>query len=141
MKADSCAEITETKRIELKSGLAEPGEHPDSGFVVPAGILIGLGTGLIVDHPGSGFLAGLGLGLIGAELVARSRRSRETAYRQPGGLSLGRMNLTTLIAGAFLVFTGIWFAVSPAVTWPYALAGFLILAGILFLVRGFSAPA
>ncbi len=36
MKAENCAEITDAKRIELKSGLAEPGNMtgmPDSSFL------------------------------------------------------------------------------------------------------------
>ena len=134
MKAENCAEITDAKRIELKSGLTEPGEHDrQSGFIVPAGILIGLGAGLLVDHLGSGFLVGLGLGLIGSELLSFLRKSRVGECTQPGGA-----NVTTLLIGAFLAFIGISVVLVPAAIWPYAIAGFLILTGIGFLVRGFS---
>jgi hypothetical protein len=133
MKAENCAEITDAKRIELKSGLAEPGEHDrHRGFIVPAGILIGLGVGLLVDHLGSGFLIGLGLGLIGSELLMLVKKSREDECTQPGG-----MNVTTLLIGAFLAFIGISSVLAPAAIWPYAIAGFLILTGVSFLVRGF----
>jgi hypothetical protein len=134
MKAENCAEMTDAKRIELKSGLTEPGEYDrQSGFIVPAGILIGLGVGLLVDHTGSGFLVGLGLGLIGSELLSFLRRSREGECTLPGGA-----NVTTLLTGTFLAFIGISIVLVPAAIWPYAIAGFLILAGTWFLVRGFS---
>jgi len=133
MKAENCAEITDPKRIELKSGLTEPGDHArHCGFIVPAGILIGLGAGLLVDQLGSGFLIGLGLGLIGSELLQHAGKSREGECTQPGGA-----NVTTLLIGAFLAFIGIGIVLAPAAIWPYAIAGFLILAGIWFLVRGF----
>ena len=133
MKTENCTEMTDAKRIELKSGLAEPGEHDrHCGFIVPAGILIGLGVGLLADHLGSGFLVGLGLGLIGSELLSFLRRSREGERTQPGGA-----NVTTFLIGTFLVFIGIGTVLAPAAIWPYAIAGFLILTGIWFLVRGF----
>jgi hypothetical protein len=133
MKVENCAEITDAKRIELKSGLTEPVKHDrHCGFIVPAGILIGLGVGLLVDHLGSAFLVGLGLGLIGSELLQHVRKHREGECTQPGGA-----NVTTLLIGSFLVFIGIGSVLAPAAIWPYAIAGFLILAGIWFLVRGF----
>ena len=135
MKEDSCAEITDAKRIELKSGLTEPAkQHTNWGFLIPAGILIGLGAGLLVDQMGCGFFIGLGLGLIGSELIPLVRKSREGECTQPGGA-----NVTTLLIGAFLVFIGISIVWAPAAIWPYAIAGFLILTGIWFLVRGFYA--
>ncbi|MCK9592722.1 MAG: hypothetical protein M0Q91_12025 [Methanoregula sp.] len=134
MKAENCAEITDAERIELKSGLAEPGAYDrQSGFIVPAGILIGLGVGLLVDRGGVGFLVGLGLGLIGSELLPILRRSREGECTQPGGA-----NVTTLLIGTFLAFIGIGIVLAPAAIWPYAIAGFLILTGTWFLIRGFS---
>jgi hypothetical protein len=136
MKTENCTEMTDAKRIELKSGLAEPGEHENSGFVVPAGILIGLGAGILLDHLFSGFLVGLGLGFIGAELLAYVRRSRNGESMQAAGA-----NVTSLLIGAFLAFTGISFVWAPVDVWPYALAGFLIITGIWFLIRGFSRQA
>jgi hypothetical protein len=133
MKTENCAEMNDAKRIELKSGLTEPEEHDrHAGFIVPAGILIGLGVGLLVDRAGVGLLVGLGLGLIGSELLPLVRRSREGECRQPGGA-----NVTTLLIGTFLAFIGIGIVLAPAAIWPYAIAGFLILTGTWFLVRGF----
>jgi len=51
---------------------------------------------------------------------------------QPGGA-----NVTTLLIGTFISFIGIGIVLAPAAIWPYAIAGFLIIAGIGFLVRGF----
>jgi hypothetical protein len=133
MKAENCAEITDAKRIEQKSGLAEPVKNDRySSFIVPAGILIGLGVGLLVDYLLSGFFVGLGLGLICSELFRFVEKSREAECTQPGNA-----NVTTLLIGTFLVFIGFGIVLAPAAIWPYAIAGFLILTGIWFLVRGF----
>jgi CHASE2 domain-containing sensor protein len=116
----------------MKSGLSEPLTDRQSGFIVPAGILIGLGAGLLVDHAGAGFLVGLGLGLLGSELVPLARKSREGAYPQAVGA-----NVTLLLIGAVLVLAGISIVWAPAAVWIYAIPGLMILAGIGVLVRGF----
>jgi hypothetical protein len=132
MKAENCAEFTDAKRIEQKSGLAEPVKNDRyNGFIVPAGILIGLGLGLLADYLVSGFLIGLGLGLIGSEVFRLVEKSQEGECTQPGSA-----NVTALLIGTFLSFIGIGIVLAPAAIWPYAIAGFLILTGIWFLVRG-----
>jgi hypothetical protein len=133
MKEESCVEITDAKRIETKSGLTEPMEHRNSGFIISAFILIGLGVGLLFDHLGSGFLIGLGLGLVGSALLPLVKKSVEGECSQ-----LGSANVTTLLIGVFLIFIGIGIVLAPAAIWPYAIAGFLILFGFWILVRGFS---
>ncbi|WP_321506662.1 hypothetical protein [uncultured Methanoregula sp.] len=133
MKPDCCAEITDAKRIETKSGLTEPGEHRNAGFIIPACILIGIGVGLLVNNLGSGFLIGLGLGLAGSELLPFFKKPLEGE-----GHPMKGVNVTTLLIGAFIVFIGIGIVFVPAAIWPYAIAGFLILAGISFLVRGIN---
>jgi len=133
MKTENCSEITDARSIEQKSGLKEPVENRQSGFIVPAGILIGLGAGLLVDHAGAGFIVGLGLGLLGSELVPFVRKSREGEYRELGGA-----NVTLLLIGAVLVLAGISSVWAPVAIWTYAIPGLLILAGIVFLVRGFA---
>jgi hypothetical protein len=130
MKTENCAEIADAKRIEMKSGLKEQAE-PDNGFVVPAGILIGMGAGLLAGQMVPGVLIGLGLGLIGSELFSRLKRSRDVEISQTGGT-----NVTALLIGTFLIFIGASIVLMPAAIWPYAFAGFLILAGIALLVRG-----
>jgi hypothetical protein len=133
MKTENCTEISDARSIELKSGLAEPVGRQHKGFIVPAGILIGLGAGLLVDHAGAGFLVGLGLGLLGSELLPLVMKPREGEY-----LHLGGTNVTQLLIGSFLILAGISIVWAPAVIWTYAIPLLLILAGIVFLVRGFE---
>jgi hypothetical protein len=137
MKTEHCAEIADAKRIELRSGLKEHMEqHPDKGFFVPAGILIGLGAGLLADQIVAGFLIGLGLGLVGSELFCHVKKSRDEVCIPTDGA-----NVTTTLFGVFLVFIGTSIVLVPAAVWPYAFAGFLILAGVALLVRGlFQTP-
>jgi hypothetical protein len=133
MKTNNCAEITETKNREMTNGLTESGKkHQPYGFIIPAGILIGLGVGLLVDNVGSGFLVGLGLGFLGSGLLPLVRKPLGSEYVQQGST-----DVTMLLIGAFLVFIGIGFVYAPAAIWPYAFAGFLILIGAWLLIRGF----
>lgn len=133
MKTNSCAEITDAKNRGLTNVLTESGEqHRPYGFIIPAGILIGLGVGMLVDHVGSGFLLGLGLGFLGSGLLPLFRKPLGSEDVMPGST-----DVTMLLIGAFLVFIGIGLVFAPATLWPYAIAGFLIILGIWFLVRGF----
>jgi hypothetical protein len=125
--------MTDARSIELKSGLSEPVTDRQNGFIVPAGILIGLGAGLLVDHAGAGFLVGLGLGLLGSELVPLAGRSREGEYPLAAGA-----NVTLILIGAVLFLAGISIVWAPAAIWIYAIPGLMILAGIGVLVRGFA---
>ena len=102
MKTNNCVEITDTKSREMTNGLTEPGkQHQPYGFIIPAGILIGLGVGLLVDHLVSGFLVGLGLGFLGSGLLPLVRKPL-------GGseFATGKTDVTMLLIGAFLVFIG-----------------------------------
>lgn len=133
METNSCAEFTDGKSRGLKNGLTEPGEQDRPyGFIIPAGVLIGLGMGMLVDHAGSGFLVGLGIGFLGSGLLPIFRKQREGE-----GVLPGSTDVTMLLIGAFLIFSGIGLVFATAALWPYAIAGFLILLGIWFLVRGF----
>lgn len=105
--------------------------HGRYGFI-PAGVLIGLGVGLLAGFPGSGVLIGLGLGFLASALVPAVTKPSETA--KPG---LKGMNITMLLIGVFLILIGVGIVWAPAAIWPYLIAGFLILLGIWFLVRGF----
>jgi hypothetical protein len=84
-----------------------------------------------VDHAVAGFLVGLGLGLLGSELLPLVMKPREGEYLQTGGT-----NVTLLLIGAFLILAGISSVWAPVAIWTYAIPGLLILAGIVFLVRG-----
>jgi hypothetical protein len=133
MKTENCTEMTDARCIELKSGLKEPVKDRQNGFIVPAGILIGLGAGLLAGYAVAGFLVGLGLGLLGAELLPLARKSREGEY-QPAG----EANVTLLLIGAVLTLAGTSIVWAPAAVWIYAIPGLMILAGIGVLVRGFA---
>jgi uncharacterized membrane protein HdeD (DUF308 family) len=129
MKTNTCTEITDAKSREL----TESGEkHQPYGFIIPAGILIGLGVGMLVDHVASGFLVGLGIGFLGSGLLPLVKKPVES-----GGMQPGSTDVTMLLIGAFLIFLGVGLVYAPAALWPYAIAGFLVLLGIWFLVRGF----
>ncbi len=133
METNSCKEIIDAKSTGLTNRLTETAEqHRPYGFIIPAGVLIGLGVGMLVDHVGSGLLIGLGLGFLVSELVPVFRKPLESVDVQPGST-----NVTVLLIGVFLIFIGISLVLAPAVLWPYAIAGFLILMGTWFLVRGF----
>lgn len=114
---------------ELKEGK----QHRQNEFIIPAGFLIGLGVGLLVDQVVSGLLIGIGLGFLGPELLPLVRKPQEGEYPQTGG-----RNVMNFLIGAFLIFIGICIAWAPVVIWPYTIAGFLILTGIWFLVCEFS---
>ena len=130
MKGDNCVAVTDAGGMGLANGVTERGNY---GFVVSAGALIGLGAGWLVDNVGTGVLVGIGAGLLAAELIPYIRGSQESA-----GLRRAGVNVTTLLIGAFLVFAGASLVLAPAVLWPYAIPGFLILLGVWSLIRGFS---
>jgi hypothetical protein len=117
--------MAEEERIEHRK------QHGHYGFI-PAGVLIGLGVGLLAGYPGSGVLIGLGIGFLASGLTPLVKRPLEAEGLQPGGT-----NVTMLLLGVFMIFIGIGIVWAPAVLWPYAIAGFLILMGIWFLARGF----
>ncbi|MDD1682545.1 MAG: hypothetical protein LUO98_01805, partial [Methanoregula sp.] len=129
-------EMNDARSIEQKTGLKEAVEDRQNGFIVPAGILIGLGAGLLADNAVAGFLVGLGLGLIGSELLPLARKSREGEYQQAGDA-----NVILLLIGAALTLAGISIVWAPAAVWIYAIPGLMILAGIGVLVRGFLKTA
>ncbi len=131
MKANGCAEINDPC-IAGTNGLAEPGKHRQYGFLIPAGALIGLGAGMLAGYAGPGVLAGVGLGLIGSELASLVRKPLVHE-----GMPQAGTNVTMLLIGAFLVFIGVGIVYAPAALWPYAVAGFFIVLGAWFLIRGF----
>ncbi|MFZ1127087.1 hypothetical protein [Methanoregula sp.] len=103
-----------------------------SYMLIPAGVLLGLGIGMLAGYPGSGVLIGLGLGFIGSAVLAQQRSAQagdEEAPRPRGFLA---------VIGAFLVIVGLGVIWAPLNFWPYLVALFLILLGVWFLYRAFS---
>jgi hypothetical protein len=105
--------------------------HRHYGFI-PAGVLIGLGVGLLAGYPGPGVLIGLGLGFLATGLAGAVRKPNEAAGTQQEGMSI-----VLLLLGVFMIFIGIGIVWAPAELWPYIIAGFLILLGVWVLIRGF----
>jgi len=113
--------------------LNEPGnKHEKYGFIIPAGAMIGLGAGFLVNHVGSGVMVGIGIGFLAAGLLPRVGRPLESEGPHREGV-----NMTLLLIGAFMIFVGISLVLAPAVLWPYAIPGFFILLGMWSLIRGF----
>ena len=101
---------------------------------IPAGVLIGLGVGILLNYPGPGVLIGLGLGFLASSFWRREDPGQPAAA-PPSGLK--GLNLTMLVVGIFLILIGLGLVWTPPVIWPYLAAAFLILVGIGFVVRGF----
>jgi hypothetical protein len=114
--------------------------HGGAYMFIPAGILIGLGVGLLVSHPASGVLVGLGLGFIGTALARvktplvseNSAGNQNDYYRRSSPVLFG-------VLGIFLICLGIGIVWVPAGFWPVMAAAFLILLGVWILYRGFAA--
>ncbi len=106
----------------------EPKRPHEKHFFIPAGVLIGLGAGLIAGHPASGILIGLGLGFL-AQAIIKSVNGPATDSRAPC-CGLGSQWISVVI-GLFLVVIGVGIIWSPANLWPYIIGIFLILLGIV----------
>lgn len=101
-------------------------------MLIPAGVLLGLGIGLLAGYPGPGVLIGLGLGFIGATLLkSGAAPAGETGAHHSSARSHG----FPIIIGAFLIIVGFGIAFAPSHFLPYIAAAFLILLGIWFLYR------
>jgi len=101
---------------------------------IPAGVLIGLGIGLLTGFPGSGVLIGLGLGFLAAALMPPEEPAAAGA---PSPSFMKRKNMVMLLLGVFMIVLGIGIVFAPPNFWTYAVPAFLILIGIWFVLRGF----
>jgi len=129
---------------EERKDRREKRRHHHSGayMFIPAGILIGLGVGLLIGHPASGVLIGLGLGFIGTALArTKAPAPAETGAENPEGPdNYYRKSSPVLFAiiGIFMICLGIGIVWMPVGFWPVVAAAFLILLGAWILYRGFS---
>jgi hypothetical protein len=106
--------------------------HDQTRFLIPAGLFIGLGIGLLLNHPGPGLLIGMGFGFMASTFL----RTGSTAPGDAAVNSGPRWMMAFL--GAFFVVLGVSLVWAPPNFWPYLGAGFLILLGIWFFLRGFG---
>ncbi|HVP95856.1 hypothetical protein [Methanoregula sp.] len=111
-----------------------PRHHRHRGFMlIPAGVLLGLGFGLIFSHAGAGVLIGLGLGFIGAALFPYTRTGPDANTVAGGRRGSGILALV----GIFLTVIGFGVLWQPFTDWPVIAALFIILLGLWFLFRAF----
>jgi hypothetical protein len=88
-------------------------------------------VGIFTDQVFPGFLVGLGLGFLGSGLLPLFWKSQSQE-----GKGHGTTDVTALLFGAFLVFTGTCIVFAPEVIWPYSIAAFLTILGTWLLVKG-----
>jgi len=105
------------------------------GLLIPAGLFIGLGVGLLAGFPAPGLMIGLGLGFIGSALLKHGDYPAGDAAA-PG--MRHRSRWMPALLGIFFIILGISMVWAPQNFWPYIGAGFLILVGIWFIARSFG---
>ncbi|HUK38587.1 MAG TPA: hypothetical protein VLV30_05685 [Methanomicrobiales archaeon] len=99
-------------------------------FLIPAGLLIGLGVGILANQPGAGLLIGLGLGLVGSAFLPMGPGG------EPAHFPVHGARWAFVLVGAFLVLLGLALVSGWALPWTYVAALLLVLIGIWFIVRG-----
>jgi hypothetical protein len=106
------------------------GHRGTGGFLIPAGLFIGLGAGLLVGRPDVGVLVGLGAGFVGMAFV----RGREEGVEMHAPGRSGE--IIAIVIGILFILAGIGLVYFPFQIYPYIGAGFLVLLGLWFLLRG-----
>ncbi len=101
-------------------------------FLIPAGVLIGLGVGLLFNQAGPGVLIGLGLGFVGSAFLASIGRSPDATAPAP----LYGPRWISVMIGVFIILLGLWIVWGPPLPWTSIIALLLILLGIGFIARG-----
>jgi hypothetical protein len=102
--------------------------------LIPAGLLIGLGIGLLLGHPVAVMFIGLGLGFIATAFV------RQAGYAGANsGISapVHERCWWCALIGIFFILLGTCFVWIPGLLWPYIIAAFLILLGIGILAHSY----
>jgi hypothetical protein len=100
------------------------------GLLIPAGLFIGLGIGLLVGRPDVGVLAGLGAGFLGMAFVRARGEPVEVHIPSRSG------EILMILIGIMFIIAAISIVYFPSQIYPYLGAAFLVLLGIWFLVRG-----
>ena len=103
-------------------------------FLIPAGVLIGLGIGLLTGQPGAWVLIGLGLGFLGSAALPAARRGEPA----PSPAPVHRARWAFILVGIFLVLLGLALVSGLVLPWTYIVAALLILLGLGFVIRGFG---
>lgn len=123
-------------------------------YLIPAGILIGLGLGLLIGHIASMLLIGLGCGFILAAVAGR-KSAAYSSDSQPsesgsveGNTCCNMKNWSPcscngfrggfLFIGIFFIILGVAITWAPPSFWKYIAAAVLILFGIWFVYREYT---
>jgi uncharacterized membrane protein HdeD (DUF308 family) len=101
-------------------------------FLIPAGVLIGLGIGLLFNQAGAGVLIGLGLGFLGSALIPSPPPD------EPSPSSMHGPRWLPVLIGAFLILVGLSIVAGVSLPWTSIIAIILILIGLWFVSRGFG---
>jgi hypothetical protein len=108
-------------------------------FLIPAGILIGLGIGLLTGYPAPGVLVGLGLGLLGSAFQRHDEApASDTAVSASAPVHWGEPRWISVFIGIFIILVGLGLIWAPAMYWQYIIAIFLVLFGIWFIAGGYG---
>ncbi len=105
--------------------------HRQGQFLIPAGVLIGLGVGLIFGQAAAGLLIGLGLGFLGSAFMPVPSTAGTAGARSGPRWALA-------IIGIFLVLVGVSVITGLYLPWTFIIAAVLILIGLWFVARGFG---
>ena len=99
---------------------------------IPAGVLIGLGAGLLFGHPGPGILIGIGAGFLATGLIVPKKAEEAERSSYPSSIGWGMV-----FAGIIFILLGLVIAYAPFIIWPYLIAVFFILLGVWMLIRSY----
>jgi hypothetical protein len=112
-----------------------------TGFFIPAGLFIGLGIGLVLGNPGVGVLIGLGAGFLASALSGFYLEPHEEETpegEEPRHAYPGASRWIMILIGIFIILIGVGLIYAPLQIWPYVIAGFLVILGVWFIIRGIS---
>ncbi|HUH79095.1 MAG TPA: hypothetical protein VLY83_04285 [Methanoregula sp.] len=106
-------------------------------FFIPAGVLIGLGVGIIVGYAAAGILIGLGLGFLASGIIRPAAAG--VPEDSPAACCRHGSRWTSVLIGAFLVIVGAALVWAPVnfwnYIWPYGIGVLLILIGLSFIAK------
>jgi hypothetical protein len=103
-------------------------------FLIPAGALIGFALGILAGYMWTGLLIGFGGGFL-IFIMDRPGRGRPDHGQGPPSPP-GAADILLLLAGVYIILSGIAIVIVPGQAWPDIAAGFLLLLGVWFIVRG-----
>jgi hypothetical protein len=132
MSAENGRDMPEEAKQDQREERREWRRRHRGPFLIPAGVLIGLGIGILVNQAGAGAIIGLGLGFLGSALIPAPSRD------EPVPAPIWGPRWIPVVIGVFLILVGLAIVSGMVIPWTYIIAIFLILIGIGFIARGFG---